>query len=248
MKKYLLLVAVVFAFFGCTKEAADNGANAAAAGTGTGGSLARFTIVGNYLYVADYARLQTFDISDPSKLVQVNDRTLGFDIETLFPYKDKLFVGAATGMYLLSLADPAKPLLLGSVAHLRSCDPVVANDSVAFVTLRGSGRCGAATDGLYVYTFNNLLSPVQLNLTELPSPNGLGLKDSILYVCQQNYGMSIFNVNNPASPRLRKKLTDYKFQDVIPYNDLLLCYVENGLAIYDITTPASPVFITEIVN
>ena len=144
MKKYLLLVAVVFAFFGCTKEAADNGANAAAAGTGTGGSLARFTIVGNYLYVADYARLQTFDISDPSKLVQVNDRTLGFDIETLFPYKDKLFVGAATGMYLLSLADPAKPLLLGSVAHLRSCDPVVANDSVAFVTLRGSGRCGAA--------------------------------------------------------------------------------------------------------
>lgn len=248
MKKYIVLLAVVALFAGCTKEGADAGNNAAASGTGTGGSLARFTIVGNYLYVADYSRLQTFNISDPAQVVQVDTKTLGFDIETIFPYKDKLFIGAATGMYLLSLADPAKPLLVGSVLHLRSCDPVVANDSIAFVTLRGNARCGTASDGLYVYNINNLIAPVQINLTELPTPGGLGLKDSILYICQQNNGMSIYNVSKPSLPQLRKRITTYKFQDVIPYNDLLLCYVTNGLVIYDISTPTNPVFVQEIVN
>ncbi len=247
MKNYFLLLALALLFAGCSKEGTD-ASNASASGSGTGGSLARFTIVGNYLYVADNSRLQTFNISNPGEITQVDNQTLGFNIETIFPYKDKLFVGAETGMFLLSLAIPAKPQLLGTVLHLRSCDPVVANDTHAFVTLRGSGRCGAATDGLYVYSLSNLLKPVQVSLTEMPTPNGLGLKDSILYVCQRNNGMSIFNVNNAAQPQLRKKLSSYQFQDVIPYNDLLLCYVSNGLVIYDISTPANPVFVKEILN
>lgn len=245
-----IFAAILLIFFcaSCAKDGAGGADALSSSGTGVGGSLARFTIVGNYLYVADSYTLKTLNISNPNQALQSNSENVGFGIETIFPYKDKLFIGAENGMYLYSIADPAKPVKLGNVLHLRSCDPVVANDSFAFVTLRGSGRCGNATDGLYVYDLNNLLIPKQVSLTEMPTPRGLGLRDSILYVCQMTNGLSVYNVQQPSKPILRKKLTTYAFQDVINYGDLLICYVSNGLVIYDVSDAVNPVFVTEVKN
>jgi hypothetical protein len=82
----------------------------------------------------------------------------------------------------------------------------------------------------------------------MPTPHGLGLQDSILYVCQKNNGLSIFNVSNASNPVLRKKITNKVFEDVICYDNILISYVSNGLALYDISIPANPVEITTIVN
>lgn len=247
-KNIFAIILLILFCASCAKDGSVGANSYASSGTGVGGSLARFTIVGNYLYVADRSTLKTFDISNPSQSVQKNIEEVGFGIETIFPYKDKLFIGAQNGMYLYSIANAAKPTLIGTVLHLRSCDPVVANDTHAFVTLRGSGRCGNATDGLYVYELNNLLIPKQVSLTEIPSPQGLGLRDSILYVCQMSNGLSIYNVQQPSKPILRKKLSTYNFQDVINYGDLLICYVSSGLVIYDVSDAVNPVFVTEITN
>ncbi len=53
---------------------------------------------------------------------------VGFSIETIYSYKDKLFIGPSTAMYVYSLTDPAHPDKLGQAQHVRACDPVVAND------------------------------------------------------------------------------------------------------------------------
>src|SRR5688500_12067850 len=90
----LLLCALLFLVLcGCDKSASDskfyNGG-----GTGVGGSLARFTIAGNYLYTVDQTDLKVFDISDPANPVFRRSIPVGFEIETIFPFKDRLFIGS----------------------------------------------------------------------------------------------------------------------------------------------------------
>ena len=237
------LAAVIF--FSCSKDSGSADANAA--GTGTGGSLARFTIVGDRLFVADHRELKTFEIR-PGGMILKYTTDVGFGIETIYPYKDKLFLGSVDGMYIYNITATGEPQLLGTARHTRSCDPVVANDSIAFVTLRGGQPCGPAEEGLYIYNIRNLTQPQMIKLYAMQTPNGLGLQDSMLYVCQKANGLSVFNVSNPANPVLRKKITNRVFEDVICYDNILISYVSTGIALYDISTPGNPVEITTIAN
>ena len=228
-------IAVVFFVLisiGCTKD----GSNLAdSSGSGTGGSLARFTIASNHLYLADHYEVHVYDIAnaaDPIKKTSVN---VGFGVETIYPYKDKLFIGSRDGMYIFSIANPSNPVKLGEARHVRSCDPVVANDTVAYVTLQGGSACGPAQDGLYVYDIKDITKPVQTSLFPISTPFGLGLKDSVVFVCRGGSGLSLVNVKDPYSPKLMYTITDGNFKDVIPYDDILICYVSTGLLIYDIS-------------
>src|SRR5512139_3691331 len=81
----------------CSKDGASG---EAASVSGKGGSLARFTISGNYLYLADWSQIKVFDITNASSPVEKSPVNVGFAIETIFPYKDKLFIGAPTGMFV----------------------------------------------------------------------------------------------------------------------------------------------------
>ena len=151
-------------------------------------------------------------------------------------------------MFIYSLANPENPVFLSEAIHVRSCDPVVANDSIAFVTLRGNTRCGPATDGLYIHNVKDILNPVLIKTVEMPTPHGLGLKDSLLYICQQQNGLSVYNVNQPDNPVLRNTITNDYFNDVIVYGDLLICYVQSGLKLYDISSPANPLLLSTIAD
>jgi len=224
-----LLSAILLLFAACDKSAtADTSAQA-----GTGGSLARFTIAGDFLYLADHAMLRIFDISSPTATVEKASVPLNFGVETIFPYKDKLFIGATLGMYVFSIADPAKPVALGSIIHLRSCDPVVANDTISYTTLQGDGRCGPAESGLYIYDIKTITSPVLKKLIPLSTPYGLGLMDTVLFVCRGNNGLSAINVKDPSNPKIMYTKNDGFYMDVIPYGNLLICYVNTGILIYD---------------
>lgn len=232
IQQYIFLIAITL-FISCSKDGsttADSGS-----GVGKGGSLARFTIVGNYLYLADYATIETYDISSPQATVKKSSVNVGFGVETIYPYKDKLFLGGQDGMYIYSISNPLTPVKLGEARHVRTCDPVVANDSIAYVTLRGSGNCGAAQDALYIYNIENITAPVQKSLLPLSSPYGLGLKDTVVFVCRSFDGLSVVNVKNSKAPKLMYTKTDGQYFDVIPYDNILVCYVKTGLILYDIS-------------
>ncbi len=74
--------------------------------TGQGGSLARFAIAGNYLYSVDEKQLKVFDISNAADPALKNTVDIGFAIETIFPFKDKLFIGSTSQVYIYSITDP----------------------------------------------------------------------------------------------------------------------------------------------
>lgn len=248
--KYFLSALIIVFIFSCTKEALNSTtANSAASGdVGKGGSLARFTIVGNYLYAVDNHFLYTYNIADPKNPVKTNTSALNFDMETIYPFKNKLFIGSKTGLYIYSIDSPAVPLKLGEAKHGRSCDPVVATDSVAYVTLKGNTICGPAEDGLYVHDIKNLFQPILKTTIKINTPEGLGLQDTTLYVCCNGNGLRIYNVSNPYIPVERKVLTDANYKDVITYGNLLICYVTTGILLYDISNPVNPVSIKLIAN
>jgi hypothetical protein len=240
----LLILSVGIALDSCTKESAT-GANVS---SGKGGSLTRFTISDNYLYAVDNHFLYAYSLINPAKPEKVFTSPLNYDIETIYPFNKYLFLGTKTGLYIYSIDTASAPRLIGEAKHARSCDPVVANDSVAFVTLKNNGGCGPAVSGLYIHDIKNINQPVLKKMVELPDPVGLGLQDSILYVCCGSTGLKIFNVKDPYLPSLITAKTDGVFIDVIPYNGILICFVQDGIILYDISNPASPLLIKRISN
>jgi Uncharacterized conserved protein len=246
---HLIAIFILSALISCTKEMASaNGAS-----TGAGGSTARFTIAGNYLYVVDNLSLKAFDISSNTTPVYKSKTDIGINIETIFPYQDKLFIGSSSTMYVYSLSDPTRPTQLGKAEYTfrMSCDPVVARDSVAYATLRSTGRCGGSQSALVVYNIKNISSPQLMRSVFLTAPYGLGIKNNSLYVCEGQYGIMVFNVTNAYDP---VQVSDIRainttFYDVIPYANVLIAQVNDGFILYDIgTNPMQPAFLSRILN
>lgn len=103
--------------------------------TGIGGSMARFTITQNYLYVLNGDNLKPYSIINPIFPEAKNEIELGWGIETLFPYNANLFIGSQRGMHIYNLDMPSEPKFVSTYEHITSCDPVVVSENTAYVTL-----------------------------------------------------------------------------------------------------------------
>jgi hypothetical protein len=246
-KNLIIILSFVLLLNSCNKESATGAGQAA----GAGGSTARFTIAGNYLYVVDNTNLKAFDISNTAAAPVLKSTTnVGINIETIFPYQDKLFIGSSNAMHIFSLTNPEKPTKLAQADYIirMSCDPVVAKDSTAYATLNSSGRCGGGQSQLVVYDIKDITKPVLKTTRPLTAPYGLGISDSALYVCDGASGLYVYNTRNTYSPQLLRTITGETFFDVIPYGNILICQVSGGIALYDISVRHQPVYISRILN
>lgn len=242
--RYLYALLSVFIFLAACEK--DNNSNASV--TGKGGSLARFTIANGYLYVVDGEKLNTFSLQDPAEPVLVNSLRLGFSgsVETIFPWKDKLFIGSTDAMYVVSASNPGEPVVEGTASHLRACDPVVADDKYAYVTVRTGNRCGGDINALYTYDISGSPTILLTGAQNLNNPHGLGLHNKYLYVCDGEAGLVIFDISDSANPKKTATKSGYTFFDCIPVDNMLICMVEGGMVLYDISNPASPALLSEI--
>ncbi len=204
-------------------------------GTGTGGSMARFTLYSDYLYAIDNASLHLFDVSDASNPAFTKQIPISWQIETLFPYNKMLFIGAQSGMYVYSLQDPAYPEFISQFRHVSACDPVVVEGNYAYVTLRGGNLCGAIESQLDVIDISNIEMPELLETYTLSEPYGLGIENNILFVCDGSDGLKIYNASDPLaiSDNLLAHYKDIDAFDVIPLGNVLLLIGNDGLYQYD---------------
>ncbi len=213
---------------------------------GKGGSLATFTIINDYLYTVDNQYLQVFHLEQGGAARFVNRVYIGIDIEAIFPFKDRLFIASRQAMYVYDLANPELPSFVSATSHFTGCDPVVANDTVAFVTIHGGNQCGSTINELLVYNIVHLQSPIQVNAIMMHQPIGLGLHDTYLYVCDKQKGLHVFDVQDAYQPVLKNIVTGQTFIDVIPEGDLLICMLADGIAYYDISNRTAPVLLKKI--
>lgn len=250
-KTFFPLVLLSLFFLQCEK---DIGNSAAVSNfpqtTGQGGSLARFAIAGNYLYSVDEKQLKVFDISNAADPALKKTVDIGFAIETIFPFKDKLFIGSTSQVYIYSITDPENPQKLGTAISpevLRRCDPVVAKDTVAFATLRTNGPCGGTQSILAVYDIKDITKPVQKASYPISEPYGLGYSNDVLYICDRFLGLVLMDISKPYQPAFIKSIKDGSYIDVIPYQNTLICWVTNGIILYDISNNRNPVLLAKII-
>ena len=231
MKKIFKIIVTILFFIGCSQE--NNDVNSPESGSdGQGGSLAKFTLKGNYLYTVDEFKLTVFNIAEEKNPVEVNEEYIGFDIETLFSYKDYLYIGSRNGMFIYDISNPEFPEFLSSVQHFTACDPVVANDTHAFVTLHSETFCGGNINLLETYDVSEITSPILINSRNLTYPKGLGLVGDFLIVCDNE--IKIFDISNPEESKLVNSFNKEAF-DVIIQNELLIAIGKTGVYQFKIT-------------
>lgn len=207
--------------------------------TGTGGSLARFMVYDEFLYTVDNYSLRMFTVTTPSNPSMVKEMYVGWNIETLFPYENKLFLGSTTGMYIYSLADPANPMYISEFRHASSCDPVVVSGDYAYVTLRAGNLCGDNNSQLDVIDIKDIKNPVLVKEYPMEEPYGLGVDDPLLFVCDGSAGLKIYNAADPLAIDEHKiaQYKDIQAFDVIPIGEVLILIGTDGLYQYDYSDP-----------
>ncbi|HML69966.1 MAG TPA: hypothetical protein PKA78_01215 [Macellibacteroides fermentans] len=203
-------------------------------GLGKSGSMSRFGMQDNYLYIADNNSLNIFDVSGPP--LNVGKAYLNTNIETMFVYDKHLFFGTPSGMMIYSLQVPNTPAYVSTFWHATSCDPVVVQDGYAYITLRGGQVCHADFNRLDVvklsadYKTNTLAA--SYNLT---NPYGLAIENNTLFVCDGTAGLKVYDATDKLaiSSHQLAAFPDIKTYDVIPVNGYLFMVGDDGFFLYD---------------
>ncbi|MEK6477922.1 hypothetical protein WJR50_10320 [Catalinimonas sp. 4WD22] len=209
---------------------------------GVGGSMARFAIVGDYLYTIDDYNMQVFDISqETNPQEQGEDINVGFMIETIFPYEDKLFIGAQNGMHIYDNADPANPQHVSTYEHITSCDPVVVEGNTAYVTLRNGTECQGFVNQLEVIDIEDPYNPQLVETYAMEHPHGLGIDEGTLFICEGEFGLKVFDASDreAISENQLAHFDDIHAYDVIPLNNVLMLIGDDGLYQYDYSDPTN---------
>jgi hypothetical protein len=207
---------------------------------GQGGSMARFTLMSGHLYAVDEYSLRVFDVlqkEDPKHLKNID---LGWGIETIFPFKDKLFIGSNTGMHIYDASTPSEPKVMSVYQHITACDPVVVNDVHAFVTLRSGLFCRMGVDELQVVDITNLYQPKLVKAYPMLNPHGLALSGDYLYVAEGKHGLKSFNVADVFNidKNQLEFLKSMKSVDIIPGPKSLIVIGPDGVCQFDYSTPS----------
>jgi len=233
---YLLLASLLL-----IQACQTTGSDSPTPGTGVGGSTARFTISGNTLYTVSNTALQAYDISNSSNPQKGSKTPLGFGVETISPYKNNLFIGTQTGMYIFD-TNAGNPKQLSLYTHILSCDPVVAQGNYAYVTLRSGTNCrnqSVSVNSLEVIDISDLAKPRLVRSYPMTNPHGLGADSTLLFVGEGDFGMRVMDISNPMDIKELEYFYDTKTYDVIPNQKLLIVTGPKGIYQYsyaDLTT------------
>lgn len=202
--------------------------------TGKGGSMAAFTIINDFLYTISYNNIYGFNINNAANPQLENTTNIGNDYaETIYPFQSKLFIGTPSGMLMYDVSDPPNPSPLGTFSHVRSCDPVIADEHNAYVTLRSGTACAGYTNQLDILDISNLMAPLPLRTYEMTNPHGLSKDEQWLFICDGADGLKIYDAADPGDIELIKKIEGMNTYDVITNNHIALVIAEDGLYQFD---------------
>ncbi|MDB2385584.1 hypothetical protein N9V96_03855 [Polaribacter sp.] len=232
MKKCIIILILVLGICSCESDA-NSSVSSDASGDGQGGSLATFALKNDYLYAVDTEGLSVFNIQDKTNPVKVNSVFVGFAIETLFPFDNYLFIGSQDAMFIYDISNPEFPKELSRSGHFRSCDPVVANEKYAYVTLHSNSRCFGELNELHTYNVEDVENPILLNVRQLTEPKGLASYNTdYLIVCDDS--VKIFDVSNPEESKYIKQIDTNDAIDIIIRENRAFVITANSIEQYDL--------------
>lgn len=226
-----LMLVILFAAAACSENEAAHSGDL----SGKGGSLARFATTTTHLYAVDDDELKVYQFLDGGAISQINSQKLGPGVETITARQQWLYIGTNQAMLIYDISQPASPTYVSEYQHIIGCDPVVVQDTLAFVTLRTSGCRPVGANTLDILNIKDPANPSLISSYTLQSPYGLGVDGNLLFVCEGDNGLTILNVADPHGPIVLKEYQDVNAYDVIPDNGILILTGRQGIVQYDYT-------------
>lgn len=214
---------------------------------GQGGSMARFGLYNDRMYTVSNSDLKVFNTTNPTFINYIKAVALNRgDIETVFPYKDKLFIGGQSGMFIYSVTNPDNPNYLSQFAHARACDPVIADDDFAYVTLHSGNFCAGFQNQLDIVDITSIQAPKLFKTYPLTEPKGLAKDVNTLLICDGKDGLKIFNAANKSNLIMQSHIKDMNTYDVIANNGTAIVSATRGLYFVDYTNPSNAKILSSI--
>lgn len=229
---------------GCTNcpvffDAAVAASNSSVPTSGTAGSMAAMVLINDYLYtISERHSLGVVSLATASSPSFLSNISAGFDLETIYPFKNQLFLGSAEGVYIYDLSNPSLPISKGQFTHGRACDPVIADGDYAYVTLHAGTACGGAANELDVVNVQNPAQSQLLRTYPQTKPMGLCKDGNLLFVCDGPSGVKIYNAQDPGNLKLLSATGGGQAYDVIASNQNMLVVASDGLYQYDYSNPS----------
>lgn len=220
-------------------SACDKSADSLSPGAGLGGSTARFTLSGNTLYLVSSTTLRTYDVTRSSDPKPGDKTKLGIGVETIFPYRNHLFIGTQTGMFIYEIGANGQPAYVSQYTHVQSCDPVVVQGDYAYVTLRSGTACRnpIAANVLDVLDIRDVKTPKLVRSYPMSSPYGLGVDGNLLFVTEGDHGLRLMDATKATDIKQIQHLPDVRAYDVIPNEKLLIVTGKDGIYQYSYADP-----------
>jgi hypothetical protein len=207
-------------------------------GTEIKGTLNKITVHQDYVYVIGNDRIYTFQDS-PTILTPNSTVQVGMNLETIYPQNNNLFIGTRFSMIVMSISNPSMPTYVSEYNHPTSCDPVLPNGNVAYLTLRTGDFSGCSGDvnSVSVLNISNVSNPIKIDEFALTSPYGMTLINDKLFVGEGANGITIFDATNASSLVQLTHNSSVKAYDIIKHPtlvDVVLTTGSNGLTQYKI--------------
>jgi hypothetical protein len=197
--------------------------------TGQGGSMTRFAINGNYMYLVDQNGVKVFTITSGA-FAEIREVPIGFRMETIFARGEYLYLGASDGMYIYSIANPEEPSFIFRYQHIVSCDPVVVQGDRAYVTLRSGGEfCNRGINTLEIIDISDPYAPTLITRHPMSSPHGLAVENTTLFLCEGQNGLKVFDITDEMNIELVTHRDDFFAYDVIARNGVATVTGEDGI-------------------
>jgi hypothetical protein len=188
--------------------------------------------------VDDY-NLRIFDVAEEKSPIFLDNLPLGWGIETIFPFQDKLFIGSSTGMHIYDATIPSEPKPMSVYQHITACDPVVVNEEYAFVTLRSGLTCNLGVNELHVLDIKDPYQPELIKAYPMSNPHGLALSENYLYLAEGMHGLKSFEVSDVLSieENMMEHLRSMKSVDIIPGPQSLIVIGPDGVCQFNYSKP-----------
>jgi hypothetical protein len=201
---------------------------------GTAGSMASMVLMNDHLYaLREPHSMGIINIASASAPRLDTTFNAGFDLQTVFPFEDKLFLGSMSGMYMYDMTNPTAPVKLGEFAHGTACDPVVTDGNYAYVTLHAGTSCGSAANELDVIDIKDIMNPTLVKAYDLTSPTGLCKDGNLLFVCDDNSGVRLFDASTAGNLKQLNQIDVKDSYDIIAGNHHAMVVAKDGLYQYD---------------
>lgn len=215
------------------------------AATGIAGSYSRFGQYDDYLYCVDNTSLRPFSVANAACPSALPPLFIGWSIETIFPFNNRLFVGSQTGVFIFNASNPAQPVQEASFSHATGCDPVVCDDENAYVTIHDGTTCNGTFNQLDIISIKNLPVTSLRKSYPMAKPKGLSVAGNYLYLCDD--GLKIFDKTDVLNLKELAHLRGIATYDVIALDDTHILVVgDDGFHQYDVSTPKAPKEISRI--